>query len=121
MFASILPCGRMPASRAINVFGGQLTDELHPLRVCAELSRFSFIRRTGFMERWWHYTVGTTLIQIIAEGRIKRVTSGSRKAVWFTSRDSWEPTATKLTSDRSAPGGYRSATEEEMILKGGAL
>lgn len=71
--------------------------------------------------RWWHYTLGTTLLEIIAAGRIMRVASGSRKAIWFTSRDSWEPTATKGIVDSTDARGRRDATLDEMIKKGGAL
>lgn len=72
--------------------------------------------------RWWHYTLGTTLIKIIRDGRIKRasarVARRERRAVWFSCHETWEPTATKgiLTS-----AGVRDATIADMVAMGGLL
>ena len=72
----------------------------------------------------WHYTLGTTLVAIIADERIRRasarVSKSERKSVWFSTSDEWEPTATKgvmdpLTRER------RNATVDEMVATGGAL
>jgi hypothetical protein len=73
--------------------------------------------------RLWHYTTGAKFISIVAAKQIKRVKAGTgrRRAVWFTFRDSWEPTATKGIIDPSSPSGTRNATPEEMIERQGAL
>src|SRR3954468_14683721 len=74
-------------------------------------------------ERWWHYTTALILVQIIASTRIARagagVMRGERKAVWFSRRVTWEPTARKLFVD--AEGNLRGATVPEMIAKHGLL
>lgn len=75
--------------------------------------------------RWWHYTLGTTLISMIADERIKRATAyytgrGERKAVWFSCRETWEPTATKGCIEGTA-GLPRDASVSEMVAHGGAL
>ena len=74
--------------------------------------------------RWWHYTLATTLLQIIGDEGIRRTSMGvtrrERKAVWFSRRPTWEPTATKaLLSSRT--GGRREATIDEMLQAGGSL
>lgn len=74
--------------------------------------------------RWWHYTLFATVTQIIASGMIRRahsnVTMGERQAVWFSCRETWEPTATKgLLNART--GDRRPATVQEMVYAGGAL
>ena len=80
--------------------------------------------------RWWHYTLATTMSQIIADERIKRtgsgVTKGDRKAVWFSCRETWEPTATKgyVPADASGQPDFsrrRDATIQERVEKGAAL
>src|SRR5262245_8284576 len=72
--------------------------------------------------RWFHYTLGTTLVHIIADGFIKRATAfvepPARPAVWFSRRTTWEPTATKI---RVSAAGVRRATLEEMVVEGGVL
>jgi hypothetical protein len=75
------------------------------------------------MDRWFHYTLGTRLVEIIAARHISRasggVPKGERRAVWFTRREIWEPTATKLIiDDRGIP---RRMTIEAMVARGGAL
>lgn len=49
--------------------------------------------------RWFHYTIGHHLIGILRDGRIRTtragVAKGERPAVWFSCRETWEPTATK--------------------------
>ena len=76
---------------------------------------------------WWHYTLGTNLIHMVADGHIKRATAfvgrRERKAVWFTSHAVWEPSATKglLHLDRSGVMRNRSLTIAEMVKCGGTL
>jgi len=68
----------------------------------------------------WHYTVSSRLQRILADGLLKRATTGLRKGersgVWFTHRDDWEPTASKWLRD--ADGRFRAATMAEMVLLG---
>ena len=68
----------------------------------------------------WHYTVSSRLQRILADGVLKRATTGLRKGeragVWFTQRADWEPTATKWLRD--ADGRFRAATMEEMVALG---
>ena len=46
----------------------------------------------------WHYTLASKLASISRDKHIKRATIGvlkpERRAVWFTPRLTWEPTAT---------------------------
>jgi hypothetical protein len=74
--------------------------------------------------RWWHYTLGRTLVEIVASQRIKRAASfvqgGERRAVWFSCSTEWEPTATKGRLE-TRTGERRAATIEEMLVAGGAL
>ena len=64
------------------------------------------------------------MVSIIADQRIKRasthVAKGERKAVWFSCRDGWEPTATKGIIEPST-GERRNATVDEMVSAGGSL
>ena len=73
---------------------------------------------------WWHYTLGTKLVSIIADEHIKRASAGvsrdERKAVWFSARNEWEPSATKGVIDPTT-GQRRNATLDEMVAAGGAL
>ena len=68
----------------------------------------------------WHYTVAGRLRQIRASGVLTRATAGLRKGeragVWFSLRDTWEPTATKWI--RGQDGQFRPATREEMSAMG---
>jgi hypothetical protein len=68
----------------------------------------------------WHYTVAARLRQILASGVIRRSAAGLRKGeragVWFSHRDTWEPTATKWL--RGSDGQFRPATMEEMGTMG---
>ena len=68
----------------------------------------------------WHYTVAARLRQILAAGVITRAAAGLRKGeragVWFSLRDTWEPTATKWL--RGPDGQFRAATMEEMSAMG---
>ena len=68
----------------------------------------------------WHYTVAARLRQILASGVIRRAAAGLRKGeragVWFSLRDTWEPTATKWL--RGHDGQFRPATMEEMWARG---
>ena len=75
--------------------------------------------------RLWHYTVAVpTLLQIVASNKIRRTRTalreGERAAVWFSFRESWEPTATKGIVE---PAGTkpRTATFTEMVARSGAL
>jgi len=56
------------------------------------------------LETLWHYTTGQKLQGILKAGEIRPSTShldaGERPVVWFSSRPTWEPTATKC----SVPG-----------------
>jgi hypothetical protein len=73
-------------------------------------------------QRWWHYTLARTVIMVLADGVIRRadrfVGKSERKAVWFSCREQWEPTATKTLA---APAGMRPATIAEMVQLGGGL
>lgn len=68
----------------------------------------------------WHYTVAARLRQILESGAIRRATAGLRKGeragVWFSQRETWEPTATKWL--RGQDGQFRPATMEEMGAMG---
>ena len=68
----------------------------------------------------WHYTVDARLRQILASGVIRRTAAGLRKGeragVWFSLRDTWEPTAT--TWLRGQDGQFRPATMDEMRAMG---
>jgi len=72
--------------------------------------------------RWWHYTLGRTVIMVAADERIKRarkgLDKGERAAVWFSCRPTWEPTATKSFASAT---GVREATLAEMVEVGGPL
>src|SRR5687768_12023325 len=73
--------------------------------------------------RYWHYTTADRLLGILGDGHIRRASAGvphgERRAVWFTTRETWAPTATAigLTLD----GTYRTATLSEMQESVGAL
>jgi hypothetical protein len=47
----------------------------------------------------WHYTIGLRASKILADGTIMPATAGvpahERPVVWFSTRQHWEPTATK--------------------------
>ena len=68
----------------------------------------------------WHYTVAARLRQIRASGVITRAAAGlragERAGVWFSLRQTWEPTATKWL--RGQDGRFRPATMEEMSAMG---
>ena len=68
----------------------------------------------------WHYTVAARLREILVSGVIRRATVGLRKGeragVWFSLRDTWEPTATKWV--RGHDGQFGPATMEEMSAMG---
>jgi hypothetical protein len=77
----------------------------------------------------YHYTLGITVVLILRDGYIRRAHAmmhgHERKAVWFSSRSTWEPTATKLLApdlngrpDRSRA---RRCTMAEMLEAGGTL
>lgn len=72
--------------------------------------------------RWWHYTVGIYVLPIVAAGKIARaktgVPRGERPAVWFSSRPTWEPTATK---GAIVDGQRREMTISEMVEHAGGL
>jgi hypothetical protein len=75
--------------------------------------------------RFWHYTLAAYLPSILSDGMIKRARIGtrvtnSRPAVWFSTRPTWEPTATKGILDRQA-GERRPAIMTEMLQHGGPL
>jgi len=74
--------------------------------------------------RWWHYTVGTMLFSIVADGQIKRtragVPNGERPAIWFSCHPAWEPTASKGIWN-SQTGTSRDATIAEMVHDFGPL
>jgi hypothetical protein len=68
----------------------------------------------------WHYTVSSRLEGIIADGLLKRGTTGlragERAGVWFTLRQDWEPTATRWRRD--VDGRVHAATMAEMVSLG---
>ena len=68
----------------------------------------------------WHSTVAARLQQSLASGVIMRATAGLRKGeragVWFSLRDTWEPTASKWL--RGQDGQFRPATMAEMSAMG---
>jgi len=74
--------------------------------------------------RLFHYTVGITLIRIVESGAIEPATTfvqgRETPAVWFTFRDTWEPTATKGIMSK-AGGPRRDATIQEMVEATGGL
>lgn len=68
----------------------------------------------------WHYTVSGRLQRILADGVLKRSTTGlrngERAGVWFTSRTTWEPTATPWR--RGADGQFRAAPMDTLAAAG---
>jgi hypothetical protein len=71
----------------------------------------------------WHYTTGHCARQIVQSEVILPATEGvpwnERPAVWFSTRQDWEPTASKGIVDRKT-GLRRTATIDEMeALAGG--
>ena len=72
--------------------------------------------------RWWHYTKGVAFLGIFDEGQIRRpaasVNRWERRTVWFSSRETWEPTATTRVVERGVP---RYASVEEMVRRSGYL
>lgn len=71
----------------------------------------------------WHYTTGDRAALILSDGVIKAATAfvpdGEKPVVWFSTRQRWEPTATKGII---GPDGIRrDATLDEMIEHGGGL
>ena len=66
----------------------------------------------------WHYTVADQFESILVDHAIIPATAGvdtsrEKPAVWFSRRETWEPTATKGMLDRTT-GHRRDATPEEM-------
>jgi hypothetical protein len=63
----------------------------------------------------WHYTTFDRFRGILADGAIRPtgalIAPGERAAVWFTSRDSWEPTATKWHATEQRPATLREMCE----------
>jgi hypothetical protein len=82
---------------------------------------------------WWYYTLGTEVIRIIADQKIRRADAGvlteERKGIWFSCRDTWEPMATKLRFGPDAiradgtvhPSKTCEATVQEMRESDGAF
>jgi len=70
----------------------------------------------------WHYTTVELLRQVLSDGLIKtadeQICRGEKPAVWFSSHQVWEPTATKGCQTES---GRRDCTIQEMIDLGGGL
>ena len=71
----------------------------------------------------WHYTIGNHADRIVAGGLILPATTfvpeGEKPCVWFSTRQHWEPTATKGIV---GPDGVRqNATMQEMLTLGGGL
>ena len=58
--------------------------------------------------RLWHYTTGLAIARILSDSVIRQATAdvpeGERPAVWFTYRQTWEPTCNKGILD---PDGIR--------------
>lgn len=75
------------------------------------------------MPKIWHYTTGTSFVEIADSGFLRgaraRVFGTERRAVWFSTRTDWEPTATKLHVNRHRK--VRVATLDEMVARGGPL
>lgn len=75
---------------------------------------------------WWHYTTTVGLTGALADNNtLRRATAGidlragERPVVWFTSRPTWEPTATKRRVNPQ--GEERMATIPEMVAAAGPL
>jgi hypothetical protein len=70
----------------------------------------------------WHYTVGARAADILRDGFIRAATegvpAGELPIVWFSTRQVWEPTATK---GYVIDGVRREATMREMIEDGDGL
>lgn len=68
----------------------------------------------------WHYTIGTHAKTILAGGFVLAATigvpTGEKPVVWFSTRQDWEPTATKGIMDK---GVRRNATMDEMMAEDG--
>jgi hypothetical protein len=66
----------------------------------------------------WHYTALDILKKIYTDGEIRPATAyvpdGERPIVWFSCREDWEPTATKMFK-------HRLTTVEEIIALSGGL
>lgn len=67
----------------------------------------------------WHYTVGQRWEQIRASGVIRLATAlvpkGERPVVWFTRRETWEPTATTLM--QGPDGNRHDASDLEIKVR----
>ena len=71
----------------------------------------------------WHYTIGVLLAEIESSGVIRPATEfvdkRERPVVWFTTRDTFEPTAVKML--RRPDGTLRSLSVEETERLGRGL
>jgi hypothetical protein len=84
-------------------------------------------RKTPAVPTWippilWHYTVGCHL-EAILSSRVLRASTAhlarpQERAVWFSARQDWEPTANKGWSEH---GTYRGLTRQETMEKSGGL
>lgn len=70
----------------------------------------------------WHYTTGKKAALILESGELRptncNVPAGEKPVLWFSLRQSWEPSATKGIVD-SRTGRRRDATLTEMHFMGG--
>lgn len=73
--------------------------------------------------RVWHYTVAVAMDEIFKERALKPATagvpSGEKPAIWFTTRSTWEPTASKML--RQVDGSLRNLTQQETETHGRGL
>jgi hypothetical protein len=71
----------------------------------------------------WHYTTGDNFYQIVEDGMIKPavacVEMREKPAVWFSTRQDWEPTANKLLLLPNEQ--LKSLTREQTERYGGGL
>ena len=71
----------------------------------------------------WHYTIRVRLKDIRRDGQIQpataRVPPGEKPAIWFTTREDWEPLANKLKRGRD--GSEKTCTREETECLGEGL
>ena len=72
---------------------------------------------------YWHYTTMDRFHQIVESGHIRPATAGvpvgERPVVWFSTRQDWKPTASKLLVDST--GNSRRATKDECDQLSGGL
>ncbi len=88
----------------------------HANKKTSTTSTQPLLAKNGTPVKAWHYTLGTKLLGIMDLQAIfpavARTDEQERPAVWFSTLDRWEPTATK--GIRQKNGVIRDATMQEM-------